>query len=109
MGAVRTIAASPDERADAKALDQALTTLGACALLVRLRRPALERFLDEDMRLAILRGLAIDEADLTPPPRAPLAAAATPIFEAALQFLRVHESYAETLAGALGHAEERAQ
>jgi hypothetical protein len=110
MSAAFAAAATPTDIVElSESLDRVLTSLATCALLIRLRRPAIERFLDEEMRLQILRGLAVDAPESDCPGRQPLAAAATPIFEAALAFLRVHESYAEKLSLARDAGEGSAQ
>ncbi|MGA2491878.1 MAG: hypothetical protein ABSF67_02880 [Roseiarcus sp.] len=96
MPAPLAAAATPADIAEVnESLDAVLTTLATCALLLKLRRPTIERLLDQEMARQILRGLAVDMRPLDDDEPAAIASALAPIFEAALQFLRVHESYAD--------------
>jgi len=89
-----------------QSLGQIVTTLDTCAMFVRLRRPAIEHLLDDEMRRAILRGLAVDTTEFLETAFAP---ALTPVFEAALDFLRAHEACSALLDVARGVAVEQVQ
>jgi hypothetical protein len=106
MGAAPSLAAAftPNPAQVGQPFDQMLTALDTCALLIRLRRSAIERTLDEQMRLQLLRGMEVD----APEGMDDALGALAPILEAALAFLRVHAAAADHLIAALGEAEARA-
>lgn len=82
--------------APSQPLDAVIASLATCALLMRLRRPVIERLLDEGARLQILHDLSLDAPDFVDVQRQRLAALA-PVFEAALAFASAYQASVDRL------------